>query len=106
MIASWYIKSFDHPDNFLEFLNKHFKPEINLTPNIEDIKSLQNNLKEPTYSDNNEINLNYKGHKNMWEKGKNAERRDVVYKTFIRSVRRYLWSLFSSKFISPKTSKK
>ena len=34
----------------------------------------------------------------MNDKGRNAERRDVAYKTFIRSVRRYLWEIFTKQF--------
>ena len=45
----------------------------------------------------------------MTDKGKNAGRRDVLCKTFIRAVRRYMWTLFEkevdvSQFKNNKTS--
>ena len=92
------IPSFDHPDHFLQYLDKHFKPEINLNEEHSKETILKSNIKESITPDSEEIKLNYKGHKHMNEKGKNAERRDVAYKTFLRSVRRYLWELFSKKY--------
>ena len=48
--------------------------------------------------ENKEVNLSYRGNKHKFGKGKNAERRDVLYKNFIRATRRYLWSLFEKEF--------
>ena len=49
-------------------------------------------------SENREVNLSYRGNKHRFGKGKNAERRDVLYKNFIRATRRYLWSMFEKEF--------
>ena len=91
-------KYFETPQLFLEYLDKHFQPEINLDEIEEQIFGFKDI--------NSQIKLNYKGHKHMNEKGKNAERRDVAYKTFIRSIRRYLWELFSKKYEVSKTKLK
>ena len=45
-----------------------------------------------------EVKLSYRGQKNFTEKGINAERRDVLYKTFTRTIRRYLSSMFEKDF--------
>ena len=92
------IPNFDSPDLFLEYLDKYFKPEINLHEDSGREKNFKETVKETINTENEEIKLNYKGHKHMNEKGKNAERRDVAYKTFLRSTRRYLWELFSKKY--------
>ena len=77
----------------------NFKPEINLAEDDNNqnlsFKSAENPKKEDL--DIGEINLIYRGQKNMFESGKNAHRYDVLYKTFIRAVRRYLWMLFEKK---------
>ena len=36
-----------------------------------------------------EINLAYAGNKHPHSKGKNSERRDILYKNFLRATRRY-----------------
>ena len=90
--------SLDSPDLFIQYLDKYFKPEINLCDESKDEESLQGSLKESQSQDQESIKLNYKGHKHMNDKGRNAERRDVAYKTFIRSVRRYLWEIFTKQF--------
>ena len=45
-----------------------------------------------------EVKLSYRGQKNFTDKGINAERRDVLYKTFTRTIRRYLSSMFEKEF--------
>lgn len=40
------------------------------------------------------VNLKYKGQKNGLHKGALSERKDVVYKTLMRGLRRYLWEDF------------
>ena len=92
------ISGLDSPDLFIQYLDKYFKPEINLCDESKDEGSLQESLKESQSQDQENIKLNYKGHKHMNDKGRNAERRDVAYKTFIRSVRRYLWEIFTKQF--------
>ena len=87
------------PKEFLRFLDSDFKPEINLSDSNQDLFT----TKFAATSKSSEIkaedvNLAYRGQKNMFKKGKNAERKDVTYKTFIRAVRRYLWTLFEKEF--------
>ena len=45
-----------------------------------------------------EVKLNYKGNKNKKTKGVYSERADVIKKTLIRSIRRYLYNLFTKDF--------
>ena len=59
--------------------------EINDKEKCSDHQSLMNEL----VPESDEVNLAYRGHKHMYPKGKNAERRDVLYKNFIRATRRY-----------------
>ena len=86
-------------EEFLRFLDTDFRPEINLSAETEDLFT----GRKVEIAKNNEIkveevNLTYRGHKHMFSKGKYAERGDVVYKTFIRAVRRFLWTLFEQDF--------
>ena len=90
--------SLKSPELFLRYLDKYFKPEINLCDETKEESSLEDSFKENKQNELDEIKLNYKGHKHMNDKGKNAERRDVAYKTFIRSVRRYFWEVFTKQF--------
>ena len=48
--------------------------------------------------ENPEVNLAYRGQKNLHQRGKHAQRIDVLFKNFIRSTRRYLWEMFSKEF--------
>ena len=68
--------------------------EINDKEKCSDHQSLMNEL----VPESDEVNLAYRGHKHMYPKGKNAERRDVLYKNFIRATRRYLWEMFEKDF--------
>lgn len=94
--------------NFLQYLDSHFVPEIDLK---EDTKKTQMSIEADTEAkaknpfschhstkdsscETQEVNLKYKGQKNSYTKGTFAERVDVLYKTLIRSIRRYLWDLF------------
>lgn len=88
-------------------MDNYFKPEINLSDNGgEEIFIEEPKTTEPCISTPLEVNLRYKGQKNTFEKGKFAERRDVLYKTLLRSTRRYLLEAFSNEFKSSKSSKK
>ena len=44
-----------------------------------------------------EVNLSYRGQKNNIEKGKFAERSDVILKTLLRTMRRFLWQIFKAE---------
>lgn len=44
------------------------------------------------------INSMYRGKRKTATKGTNAERYDVVYKTLLRSLRRYLWNIFTATY--------
>lgn len=44
------------------------------------------------------VKLTYRGNKCTTDKGKHSERRDVLYKTFIRTIRRYLCNMFEDEF--------
>ena len=92
------------PESFLAYLDNHFIPEVQLE---EDQKVQKINFKTETKKDTAkessskeicQVKLNYKGQKNDYCKGTFAERVDVVYKTLLRSVKRYLWDLFLSQF--------
>ena len=86
-------------EEFLRFLDTDFKPEINLSSDAEDL--FTGRPAEAVKSNEikvEEVNLTYRGHKHMFSKGKYAERVDVVYKTFVRAVRRFLWTLFEQDF--------
>ena len=97
------------PEEFINFLDNHFIPEIKLeeesqVPSItfsdknEDIE-LDSSIKGSISGDNrNKVKICYTGNKNRYKKGTFAERIDVVYKTLLRSTRRYVWALFTSEF--------
>ena len=82
------------------FFDSNINQEVNLlTDSNEKLHSVApfKNM-EKANRENWEVNLSYKGNKHRFGKGKNAERRDVLYKNFIRATRRYLWSLFEKEF--------
>ena len=85
-------------EEFIRFLDSSFKPEINLSNNDTKDWLLFISQAKVTKINSPEVNLWYKGNKNMHQKGKYWERTDVVLKTLIRSTRRYLWELFESQF--------
>jgi hypothetical protein len=92
---------------FLQYLDNYFKPEIDLSNNEPDEIFTEEPSKPVTNRKTSvEVNLRYKGQKNTFEKGKFAERRDVLYKTLFRSARRYLLEAFSNEFKPVKSSKK
>lgn len=102
-------------NNFLEYLDSHFVPEIDLKDDPkQEIKNAKISLamdSEPkekgklgsnvstkdSFIESSEVNLKYKGQKNSFSKGTYAERVDVVYKTLLRSIRRYLWEIFTQE---------
>ena len=53
---------------------------------------------ERNHDNENKVSLSYRGNKHMNPKGKFAERGDVLYKSFIRASRRYLWVMFEKEF--------
>lgn len=44
------------------------------------------------------INLSYRGQKHDFMIGKYAARHDVLYKTLLRTMRRFLWELYTQRF--------
>ena len=87
-------------EEFLRYLDSEFKPEINLL-NDDDKVLFVSKPSEILINENattNNVKLDYRGHKHMLLKGKHAERRDVLYKCFIRATRRYLWEMFEKDF--------
>ena len=87
-------------DEFLRYLDNEFKSEINLIN--DDIQAtFVSKPSETVKSEDlpiNNVKLDYRGHKHMFSKGRYAERRDVLYKSFIRATRRYLWEMFEKDF--------
>jgi hypothetical protein len=81
---------FESPQEFLKYLDTNLNPEINLKES--DQLSLFINFKHP------EINLNYRGQKHNFDKGANAERKDILCKNLLRALRRYLWELFKKEY--------
>ena len=67
---------------------------------IKDLEKVSLSPKETQESPKkgDEVNLNYKGNKHYRGKGTNAERIDILYKNFLRSIRRYLWHMFTSEY--------
>ena len=51
---------------------------------------------------NEVVNLAYRGNKHTHIWGKNSERRDVLYKNFLRATRRFLWSIFEKEYDTTK----
>ena len=83
----------------MRFLDQSFKPEIKLNED-EDRLFVCNSSGTPK-NDNTfaeEVNLAYRGQKHLQPKGMHSERKDVLYKSLIRAVRRYLWSMFEKEF--------
>ena len=83
----------------MRFLDQSFKPEIKLNEDEDQLfvwKSSDPPKNENTFTE--EINLAYKGQKHLQPKGIHSERKDVLYKSLIRAVRRYLWSMFAKEF--------
>ena len=92
-------------DEFLRFLDQSFKSEIKLNENEEQL--FVNKSSDSSKNDNifaEEVNLAYRGQKHLHPKGIHSERKDVLYKSFIRAVRRYLWSMFVKEFDISKIS--
>ena len=80
----------ESPQEFLDYLDKNVKQEINLTESAQ--LSTSFNYKPP------EVNLIYRGQKHNFDRGVNSERKDVLWKNLLRALRRYLWGLFKSEF--------
>ena len=87
-------------EEFLKYLDSNFKSEINLSHSVSDQIKLwfPSDVSKSVDLCLEKINLTYRGHKHMFVKGVNAERRDVLYKSFIRALRRYLWTMFDKDF--------
>ena len=87
-------------EEFIKYLDSEFKSEINLLNDDNTLFVASKPLDAPKSEDslNTSVKLDFRGHKNMFPKGKNAERRDVLYKNFIRATRRYLWEMFEKDF--------
>jgi hypothetical protein len=86
-------KSFysETPQDFIEYLDNYFKPEIDLSE-----KKLFETA--PIETKASKINIFYRGQKNNFVKGKNAERKDVIHKTLLRGIRRFLWEKFTNEY--------
>lgn len=86
-------KSFysETPQDFIDYLDNYFKPEIDLSEPLpfETAPVVEKELK---------VNIFYRGQKNNFIKGKNAERKDVIHKTLLRGFRRFLWEKFSKNY--------
>ena len=87
-------------EEFLRYLDTNFKSEINLAIDDKSQLFMASSAKVSKKEDMvvEDVNLAYRGQKHMFKKGKNADRYDVLFKTFIRAVRRYLWELFEKDF--------
>jgi len=88
------------PINNLNFFDTYFTPELK----SEEINSVCGNKSEKRDEEkevqkyNEEgVKIYYTGNKNRQAKGINSERHDVVKKTLLRSIRRYLWDLFNEE---------
>ena len=84
----------------MRYLDTTFKSEIDLAEEEKKQNLISKFAGGPKREDMvvKNVNLAYKGQKNMFKRGKNAERYDVLNKNFIRAVRRYLWELFKKEF--------
>ena len=87
-------------EEFQTFFDSNINREINLLTDSNEQLQFDAPFEniEKINSQNWEVNLSYRGNKHRFGKGKNAERRDVLYKNFIRATRRYLCSLFEKEF--------
>ena len=85
-------KSFysETPQEFIEYLDNFFKPEI-------DLSEQQPYETAPVGTKESKVNIFYRGQKNNFLKGKNAERKDVIHKTLLRGVIRFLWEKFTAE---------
>ena len=84
-------------DEFIKFLDSEFKAEIKLSDEAGDILFTKEEIKEFKIEDP-EVNLSYRGQKNLHQRGKHAHRIDILFKSFIRWTRRYLWELFEKEY--------
>ena len=92
-------------EDFIEYLDNHFVPEIDLSTHnkahsVEITRKVLDTIEAP------EVNLSYRGQKNNIEKGKFAERNDVILKTLLRTTRRFLWQIFKDENEDKKFIKK
>ena len=83
-------------EDFIDYLNNHFVPEIDLgihnkAHSVEITRKTLDTIEAP------EVNLSYRGQKNNIEKGKFAERNDVILKTLMRTIRRFFWEIFKAE---------
>ena len=87
-------------DEFLRYLDNEFKSEINLVNDDIQAKFVPKPSETVKSEDlpTSNVKLDYRGHKHMLLKGKHAERKDKLYKCFIRATRRYLWEMFEKDF--------
>ena len=92
----------------MRYLDTTFKSEINLAEEEKKQILISKFARGPKREDMvvENVNLAYKGQKNMFKRGKNAERYDVLNKNFIRAVRRYMWELFKKEFDTSLLQKK
>ena len=94
------ISSADHSSNNSNSFTTSLKKEIILSDHdyarLHSTKNSKKSINEDLKTE--EVNLEYRGNKSNFIKGKFAERYDVICKTLIRSVRRYLWELFEKQF--------
>ena len=88
-------------DPFLDFLDNNFKPEIKLdeAPSLFlENTSINKEMESCTVQNNVTVKQKYKGNKTDIEKGAYSERRDILHKNLIRSIRRFFWNQFKSEF--------
>ncbi|CAI2378189.1 unnamed protein product [Moneuplotes crassus] len=98
-------------NNFLKYLDSHFVPEIKLEDKNRDTQispthrvisklnsdSSAHNFTKESLNEVHSVSLSYKGQKNSFKKGASAERVDIVHKTLLRSIRRFLYELLNKE---------
>lgn len=75
--------------------NPMIDDEFRITPIIETMNKEEDSATPSEH--NKSVYLFYRGQKHSLAKGMFSERRDVIFKTLIRAVRRYLWELFAQE---------
>jgi len=89
-------KDTNNTDEFINYLNNEFVPEIDLSEDNTNDFRFKKALSKDNWNVFHPKNITADD-KNKPFKAQYAERRDLVYKTFLRNIRRYLWDLFVSQ---------
>ena len=94
------ISSVDHSSHNSNSFTTSLKNDATLS-DLDDARlHFNKNSEKPINEDKKteEVNLENRGNKSNFNKGKFAERYDVIRKNLFRVVRRYLWELFDKQF--------